>query len=117
MKINLKISKIFSALIHSLDGLKYLFKERAFVQEIIFGIVVCISLFLSTSLLMNKLYVFSSYCLILIVEAINTSIETTINRISMQKHPLSKKAKDIGSTAVFVTMIHFAITFIILIRF
>lgn len=117
MKISLKNLSIISALIHSLDGLKYLAKERAFVQEIIFSIVVCISLFLSYSPLMNKLYVFSAYCLILIIEALNTSIETTVNRISMQKHPLSKKAKDIGSAAVFIAMVHFAITFIVLVRF
>lgn len=40
-----------------------------------------------------------------IVEAINSAIETTINRISQDRHPLSKQAKDIGSAAVFLTVI------------
>ncbi|MCR5224966.1 MAG: diacylglycerol kinase [Alphaproteobacteria bacterium] len=117
MKINLKNFGILSALKHSIDGLKYLIDERAFMQEILFSIVVVIALFLSSSKIEDKLYVFSAYCFILIAEAINTAIEAVIDRISMEIHPLSKKAKDIGSTAVLLAMVHFAIVFIALLRF
>ena len=108
---------ILSALRNSIDGLKYLAEERAFVQEVIFGFAVCVALFLSSSVALSKLYVFSAYCFILIIEAVNTAIETVVNRVSQERHPLSKKAKDIGSAAVFIAMVHFAITFLALIRF
>jgi len=41
--------------------------------------------------------------LILVAELLNTAVEETVNRISRLDHPLSKKAKDIGSAAVAVT--------------
>lgn len=108
---------ILAALRNSIDGLKSLAEERAFVQEAIFGFVLCVALFLSSSAALSKFYVFSAYCFILIIEAVNTAIETVVNRISQERHPLSKKAKDIGSAAVFIAMIHFAVTFIVLIKF
>ncbi len=43
--------------------------------------------------------------LILVAELLNTSVEETVNRIGPEDHPLSKKAKDIGSAAVAVTAI------------
>ena len=51
--------------------------------------------------------------LILLMEALNSAIEAAIDRISQEKHELSKKAKDIGSAAVFIAMIHFAIVWIL----
>lgn len=65
---------------------------------------------------MEILYIFSSYCLVLITESLNTCIETVVNRISLEKHPLSKKAKDIGSVAVFWSLVHLGIATVSLIR-
>ncbi len=45
----------------------------------------------------------ASWWLVLVVELINSAIETTVDRISADLHPLSKQAKDLGSAAVFVT--------------
>jgi diacylglycerol kinase (ATP) len=59
------------------------------------------------------LYLFSSYFFVLIVEAINSAIEITVNRISFEKHNLSKKAKDIGSAAVFFAILHLGIVWIL----
>lgn len=44
------------------------------------------------------------WLLILIIEIINTAIETAIDYISAKKHPLAKKAKDLGSAAVFLAL-------------
>ena len=106
------IRKILNALFYSLSGVKYLLKERAFVQELLLGIVLCICMLYGNNSTLEKLYIFSSYCLILIAEAFNTCIETVVNRISLDKHPMSKKAKDIGSAAVFLTIMHFVIVII-----
>ena len=43
--------------------------------------------------------------LVMIVELLNTSIESAINRIGPEWHELAKRAKDIGSTAVFLSLL------------
>jgi diacylglycerol kinase (ATP) len=50
--------------------------------------------------------------LILMAETINSAIETMIDRISSRRHELSKKAKDIGSSLVFIAILHFGIVWI-----
>ena len=107
------ILAVKNAFFYSLSGLRYLLKERAFKQELFCGIALgCIELFRSTPSSM-LFYLFSSYMLILLMEALNSAIEAAIDRISQEKHELSKKAKDIGSAAVFIAMIHFAIVWIL----
>ena len=107
------IIAIKEAFFYSISGLKYLLVERAFCQELmvmaLLGIVEC---FRDTTLSM-RLYLFASYMLVLLAEAINSAIEATVDRISLKKHELSKKAKDIASAAVFITMVHFAIVWIL----
>jgi diacylglycerol kinase (ATP) len=44
--------------------------------------------------------------LVLIVELINSAIEATVDRVSIEHHPLAKRAKDIGSAAVFVALLN-----------
>jgi len=47
--------------------------------------------------------------LVMIVELLNTSVEAAIDRISFDRHSLSKRAKDIGSAAVFLTLVLLAV--------
>lgn len=104
---------IKDAFFYSMSGLKYLLKERAFCQELTVMILLgIIEIFRDTSLNM-RLYLFSSFMLILFAEAMNSAIEATVDRVGLEKHELSKKAKDIGSAAVFITMVHFAITWVL----
>jgi diacylglycerol kinase (ATP) len=46
--------------------------------------------------------------LVLIVELLNSAIEATVDRISMERHPLAKRAKDIGSAAVLLALLNCA---------
>jgi len=108
--------KLLKAFFYSLSGMKFLLRERAFLQEIMLGAVLCVLLFFSQNTWSEILYIFSSYCLVLITESLNTCIETVVNRISLEKNPLSKKAKDIGSAAVFLALIHLGVVSISLIR-
>lgn len=110
-------SKLLRALVNSISGMKFLLKERAFAQEIILGLFLCVVLFFSQNTTTEMLYIFSSYLLVLITESLNTCIETVINRISLEKNLLSKKAKDIGSAAVFVSLLHLGIVSLVLIKF
>ena len=63
---------------------------------------------------MNKVVLFITIFLIIIVEIINTAIENTIDYISMNHHTLAKKAKDAGSAAVFLTIVMNIICFIVI---
>ncbi|MBQ7524560.1 MAG: diacylglycerol kinase [Alphaproteobacteria bacterium] len=109
----MRIRAIKNALFYSLSGLRYLLRERAFSQELaVFISLAVVELFRNTPLLW-RLYMFSAYVLILLAEAMNSAIETTVDRVSLGKHELSKKAKDIASAAVFIAIIHFAIVWIL----
>ena len=48
----------------------------------------------------------ASVVLVLIVELINSAIESAIDRISPERHPLAKRAKDLGSAAVFLSLVN-----------
>jgi diacylglycerol kinase (ATP) len=48
--------------------------------------------------------------LVYIVELLNSAIETAVDHASLESHPLAGRAKDIGSAAVFVALINFALT-------
>ncbi|MBQ2176013.1 MAG: diacylglycerol kinase [Alphaproteobacteria bacterium] len=107
------IIAVKNAFFYSMSGLKYLLKERAFCQElIVMAVLIVIEMFRDTSLNM-RLYLFTSYMLILLAEALNSAIEATVDRISHERHELSKKAKDIGSAATFIMMLHFGIIWLL----
>ncbi|MDR2666526.1 MAG: diacylglycerol kinase [Holosporales bacterium] len=107
------VRDIKNAFYYSLNGIRFLVKERAFKHELYLGcIIVVIELFKNTSPTM-RLYLFSSYFFILVTEAFNSAIETTVNRIGVKKHALSQMAKDISSAAVFLAIFHFGIVWIL----
>ena len=55
---------------------------------------------------MGKVVMIGSVLLVLIVELLNSAIEAAIDRISLDRHKLSKRAKDIGSAAVLLALIN-----------
>lgn len=97
---------IFKAFECSFDGMRAAFKsEIAFRQDLLIcGCLFLLALILPVSLT-HKLLMIMSLFIILIAELANTAIETTIDRISADIHPLSKKAKDIGSALVFLSFV------------
>ena len=99
------LRRIWRALLYSLQGLKTAYKfESAFRQELVLAIgLIVIAAILPASLLHKALLVFPVF-LVLITELLNSAIEATVDRISLDHHELSKKAKDIGSAAVFVSL-------------
>lgn len=103
------ITRIINATRYSLEGLVSTFRsEAAFRQELV---LVCIGV--PIALLLNvtnveRALLIGSLFLVLIVELLNTAIESAINRISQEIHPLSKRAKDIGSAAVFLALLNAA---------
>jgi diacylglycerol kinase (ATP) len=94
-------------------GLVHLIKERAFYQELLGGMVLVIIELLRNTPKQMLFYIFSSYFLILLTEGVNTAIETIVDRISTERNELAGKAKDIGSTLVFLAILHFCIVWIL----
>lgn len=103
------IVRIFKAFGYSLQGLKAAFlSEPAFVIEIICCFLMLPFACLLSLPVVSKALLISSLFLVLIVELINSAIEATIDRISLERHPLAKKAKDIGSAAVLLSLVNAA---------
>ena len=98
------LKRIVSACLYSVDGLKSAWRhEHAFRQELmlfVVGAVVALTLPVSA---FQKLVLMGVLVLVLIVELINSAIEAVVDRISLERHPLSKNAKDVGSAAVMLS--------------
>ncbi len=100
------LRRIFAAFFYSVDGFKSAWQnEHAFRQELV--MVVCgavIALILPVSAF-EKLMMIAVLVLILVVELINSAIEAVVDRVSLERHILSKNAKDFGSAAVLLTVL------------
>ena len=101
------ILRICRAFFYSWDGLKAAFQnEAAFRLELILAcLMIPIPFFLSINFSMRAMMVGSVF-LVLIVEILNSAIEAIVDRVSLDQHPLSKRAKDLGSAAVFLCLIN-----------
>ena len=99
------LKRILNASGYSLDGLRAAFTgEAAFRQLVLLNVVLIpLSFFLNVSRVERALLI--AVCLLaLIVELLNSAVEAAIDRISLERHPLSKNAKDMGSAAQFVAL-------------
>jgi len=101
------LRRLASALRHSLAGLAAAFRhEEAFRQEVIVAaVLVPIALLLDVPGV-GKALMIASVLLVLIVELLNSAIESAVDRISLERHALSKRAKDIGSAAVCLSLVN-----------
>ena len=102
--------RIHNAFFYSIDGFKAAWEnEEAFRQEIFLALILIPTAFwLGEGAQQISLLIFS-LLIVLITELLNTGVEAAIDRISGEKHELSKRAKDIGSAAVFVSLTALAI--------
>ena len=101
------LRRVWNALHYSIAGLRAAFKhEDAFRQELTLALVLIpAALFLPASATGKALMV-ASVLLVLIIELLNSAIEATVDRISLEDHRLAKRAKDIGSAAVLIGLIN-----------
>jgi len=101
------LQRIWKAFGYSLDGLRAAYQhEAAFRQEIyLSALLIPLALWLPTSHI-GKALMIGSVLLVIIVELINSAIEAIVDRISLEQHELAKRAKDIGSAAVLVSLIN-----------
>jgi diacylglycerol kinase (ATP) len=98
------IKRVFSAFFYSIDGFRAAWRyEHAFRQELMIAIPgMVLALLLPVSRL-EKLALIASLVLVLMVELLNSAIEAVVDRVSLDRHSLSKTAKDLGSAAVMLS--------------
>lgn len=103
------IRRILNALFYSFDGLRAAFRhEDAFRQEVLLAaVLIPVALVLPVSGL-GKALMIAVVLMVLVVELLNSAIEAAVDRISLESHRLAKRAKDIGSAAVFISLVNVA---------
>ncbi|WP_218511700.1 diacylglycerol kinase [Variovorax sp. dw_308] len=99
------LTRVFHAMLISMNGLRAGWGETAFRQEVLIAIVlVPLAFWLGRSWVEVALLA-GSVVLVMIVELLNTAVEAAIDRIGPEWHDLSKRAKDMGSAAVLLALL------------
>lgn len=101
------LRRIWNAFHYSVAGLTAAYRhEDAFRQEVLLAVILIpIALFCPVSPV-EKAIMITSVLLVIMVELLNSAVEAAIDRISLDRHLLSKRAKDIGSAAVLIALLN-----------
>jgi len=108
------VRRIVDATRYSLAGLAAALRhEDAFRQELIAVVVLApIGWLLGAGGIQHALLI-GSLILVLIVELVNSAIEAVVDRVSLEQHDLAKRAKDLGSAAVMLSIANAAIVWVL----
>ena len=103
------LRRLWNALGYSRDGLGAAWtNEAAFREEVMLAVVaIPLALFLGETGVDRALMV-GSILLVLIVEILNSAVEAVVDKASPEKHELAKRAKDMGSAAVLLSLVNAA---------
>lgn len=98
--------RLFKATAYSIQGLKTAFRyEQAFRLEIYISIVLIpLAIWLGETPVEICLLI-GSWIMVMIIELLNSAVEAVVDRIGMEQHELSGRAKDIGSAAVMLSVL------------
>ena len=98
-----------------MSGLKAAFlQEAAFRQELLLCIILTPLGFYLGETGLEKAMLVGSLILVLIVELLNSAVEAAVDRISKEKHELAAQAKDMGSAAVFLSLLNVVIIWLLI---
>jgi diacylglycerol kinase (ATP) len=105
------LRRLLNAFFYSLSGLALAYRhESAFRQEVaLAALLVPVALVLPLTAI-ERVLLIGSVLLVIVVELLNSSVEAAIDRIGLDTHRLSKRAKDLGSAAVLVALVMLAVT-------
>ena len=103
-------TRLLNALRYSINGFGSAFRhEEAFRQEVLLAaVLIPLALWLEADGIGRALLV-TSVLAVLVVELLNSAVEAAVDRISLENHRLAKRAKDIGSAAVFLSLVNVAV--------
>jgi len=105
---------VWYALLYSLSGLRSAHKnETAFHQECLLAVVLVIVAMLIPASMTQRALMISSLLLVLMIELLNSAVESTVDRISTEDHRLAKRAKDMGSAAVFIALVNVVVVWLL----
>ena len=91
----------------ALQGLRTAFQhEEAFRQEVIVATIAIPAALLTSASSFGKALMIASILLVLIVELLNSAIEAAVDHTSLERHSLAKRAKDVASAAVFISIVN-----------
>ena len=91
----------------ALQGLRAAWQhEDAFRQEILVAAIAIPAALLLHASALGKALMIASIFLVLIVELLNSALETAVDHTSLEQHPLAKRTKDIASAAVFLSIVN-----------
>jgi len=100
------LRRLINAVGYSVDGLRSAYRlESAFRQELALAAVLIPAALLLRVAPSGRALLLASVILVLIVEILNSAIEATIDRISLDNHELARRAKDLGSAAVMLSLV------------
>ncbi len=106
------LSRVWHAAGYSLAGLRAGWNETAFRQEAIAAFVLIPAAFWLGGSWMQTVLLVGTVMLVLIAELLNTAIECAIDRFGGEWHELSKRAKDMGSAAVLLSLLLCSLTWL-----
>ena len=109
------LRRLLNATHYSLSGLAEAARnEDAFRIELALTLLLTpVALWLGATGVERAMLV-GSLLLVLVVELVNSAIEATVDRISLENHPLAKRAKDMGSAAVMLSLITAGATWVLI---
>ena len=109
------LARIWAATVYSAEGLRACFRsEEAFrIESILSVFLIPLAFILGETALETTMLLFP-IVLVLLVELLNSAVEAVVDRVSLDYHELSKKAKDIASGAVFISLITFLLIWSVL---
>jgi diacylglycerol kinase (ATP) len=103
------LRRLINAFGYSMAGFKAAYQhEDAFRQEVLLAAVLLPLAFLLENSGVGRALLIGSVLLVIMVELLNSAIEATVDRISLEQHMLAKRAKDIGSAAVLLSLVNLA---------
>jgi diacylglycerol kinase (ATP) len=104
------LRRVWNALHYSMAGLRAAYLcEDAFRQEVwLAALLIPLALWLPVSWMGSGLMI-ASVLFVLVVELLNSAIEAVVDRVSLENHRLAKRAKDIGSAAVLISLLQVAV--------
>ena len=99
------IARIGKAFVNSCNGLRDGWGERAFRLELLLAAFMIPAALLLPVTLVERVLLVGSVMVVLVVELLNSGVEAAIDRVSLERHPLSRRAKDLASAAVLLALL------------